>query len=45
MTLAADVGFAGLPLCIKTVEDLVEALVGGFAGVDGAASARTAMCR
>ncbi len=37
MTLAHDIGFASLPLGIERIEFLLEALVGRFAGVDGAA--------
>ena len=33
-------GFAGFTLCIEGIEALVEALVGGLAGVDGAAQSR-----
>src|SRR5207244_12120788 len=39
VTLAADVGLAGLALCLERVELLFEPFLGGFAGVDGAALA------
>lgn len=39
MTLAGDIGGASLVLRIKRVEVLIEAFLGGFAGVDGAADA------
>ena len=35
--LAGDVGLAGLALGVEAVELLLEAFLGGFAGVDGAA--------
>ena len=39
--LAEDEGLARLPLCIERVEGLLEPLLGGFAGVDRAAGARS----
>src|SRR5207247_985865 len=39
VALAADVGLAGFALRLERVEFLLEALFGGFAGVDGAARA------
>ena len=38
MALAGDIGGAGLALGIKGVEGLLQAILGGFAGVDGAAA-------
>ena len=37
MALTEDVGFGALPLCIKRIELLIQAMFGGFASVDGAA--------
>ena len=35
--LALDIGLAGLPLGVERIELLIQAMLGGFAGVDGAA--------
>ena len=42
--LALDIGLAGLPLGVQRVEFLLKAMLGGFAGVDGAAEDFGVIC-
>ena len=36
MFLRLDIGLAGFSLCIKRIEGLIQSILGGFAGIDGA---------